>query len=99
MKTAVQPKEAFFYYTHLNDEQIKDPVSAILHFAVEDELEDVRRQMWNWLSVALSAKSASFNNEDNRWELLFLYERLLVLIDAAYLVLNRNIQLVDYRQT
>jgi hypothetical protein len=79
----MQAKEKIVYYTALN-ENVREPLAVIEEFCDWSDKETVKKDMWNWLMAAMSAKYAGYEEAGKRWELLFLYKRLEGLVDAAY---------------
>ncbi len=54
--------------------------------------DDTRELLWNWLTAVLGAEHPLFQHAKSRANLLFFYERLEELIQAAY-EWNRTIKL------
>lgn len=65
------------------------PDRADLYGVLDDffrcfHVEDVREMLWEWLVAALSTDSGSYSTGYDRSNLIFVYERMEMLIEAAY---------------
>jgi hypothetical protein len=77
---------SFFHHTHLNEEQLAHPEQVIHQFCELLSLEDVRHGLWLWLTETIAAPDTHYEDRENRAELLFLYNQLLYVMDAVYLL-------------
>ncbi len=53
-------------------------------------LQDVREMLWDWLVTALASDSSNYDNGTDRSNLIFLYENLETLVEAAYLLMKKQ---------
>lgn len=70
----------------LTEEQKKDPASVFNEFFDAFHLKDVRAEMWDWLCSALGNERSWHETGQARGNLLFLYENLEKLAEAAYII-------------
>lgn len=73
----------------LSKEEKQDPYGVLDEFFSCFHLQDLREVLWDWLVAALSAESGAYNTGYTRSNLVFVYERLELLVEAAY-TLHRN---------
>lgn len=73
----------------LNDEERRDPYVALADFFSCFHLQDARELLWDWLVAALSAENGAYTTGYARSNLIFVYEKLELLIEAAF-VLHRK---------
>jgi hypothetical protein len=67
----------------LTDDQQEDPVAVIKTFFESYHIEDFRREIWAWLATALSSDNTSGLERSG---LIFLYENILSLVEASFLL-------------
>ncbi|WP_315818789.1 hypothetical protein [Paraflavitalea speifideaquila] len=74
----------------LNEEEIKNPVLVFDEFFDSFHLCDVRKELWDLLCSALSNNISWHETGSARSNLVFLYEQLEKLTEAAYVTHRRN---------
>ncbi|SFE96806.1 hypothetical protein SAMN05518672_11376 [Chitinophaga sp. CF118] len=77
---------SFFHHTHLNEQELKHPELAINRFCELFPLTDVRQALWLWLNETLTAQDTHYEDTQNRANLLVIYNQLLYLLDATYIM-------------
>ncbi|GAA3941604.1 hypothetical protein GO495_09080 [Chitinophaga oryziterrae] len=82
---------SFFHFTHLNEQELKHPELAINKFCELFPLAEVRQTLGLWLNETLAAQDTYYDNAENRSNLMLVYNQLLYLLDANYL-LNKQLQ-------
>jgi hypothetical protein len=60
-----------------------DHYSILQDFFTCFHLQDIREIFWDWLVAALSTESGAYSTGYARSNLIFVYERLLLLVEAA----------------
>ena len=73
----------------LSKEERQDLYGVLDDFYSCFHLQDVREVLWDWLVAALSTDCGAYNTGYSRSNLVFVYEKLELLIEAAY-ILHRN---------
>lgn len=73
----------------LNAEEIHDPYAVLGQFFSTYHLKDLREVLWEWLSSALG-NNGSYETRLDRSNLLFLYESLEKMAEAAYVIHRRS---------
>jgi hypothetical protein len=76
--------------TENNSSQIQDPYVVLEDFFSCFDLYYIRKVLWDWLVVALSSESGTFNSGYSRSNLIYFYERVELLIEAANEIHKRN---------
>jgi hypothetical protein len=74
----------------LNDEERQHPESVLDDFFSCFHLQDMREILWDWLVAALSGESGVYNSGFARSNLIFVYEKLELLVEAAHLMHKRR---------
>lgn len=74
----------------LTKEEQKDPLLVFDTFFDTYHLEDVREVLWEWLTAGLTNDNGAFKNGRERSNLIFLYEHVGSLTEAAYLILQNR---------
>ena len=72
----------------LTKEQQKNPLLVFDAFFDNYYLEDVREVLWEWLTAGLTNDNGIFQNSRERSNLIFLYQHVESLAEAAYLILQ-----------
>lgn len=85
METCLQQKESYNQLLRLDDTQQKDPTAVIRCFFECYHLKDLRELLWEWLLTALSSDNGTYSRGKDRSNLIFLYENIEKLAEAAYL--------------
>jgi hypothetical protein len=68
----------------LSDEERQNLYGVLEDFFSSFHLQDIREIMWDWLVAALSSESGAYDSGYARSNLIFVFERLEMLIEAAY---------------
>ena len=68
----------------LTDEEKQNLYGVLDDFFSSFHLQDVRELLWDWLVAALSSESGAYESGYARSNLIFVYEKLETLIEAAY---------------
>jgi hypothetical protein len=71
-------------------EQKQDHFSVLQDFFCCFHLPDIHAILYDWLVAALSTDAGAYNSGRERSNLLFVYERLLLLIEAAHEINKRR---------
>jgi len=75
------------YPTHkLTEEEIADPLLVLQDFFSFGHLPDVRQMLWDWLRATVTGTFPKELDRRERNEILYLYEYLERLIEAAHLI-------------
>lgn len=82
----MQTSQPFFHYTHLSEQESTDPMLAINRFCELFPPAAARQTLWLWLSETLAAEDTQYEDAQHRADLLLLYNELLRLLDANYLL-------------
>ncbi|MET3875397.1 hypothetical protein [Chitinophaga sp. OAE865] len=82
----MQTSPSFFHYTHLSEQESVDPMLAISRFCELFPPAAARQTLWLWLSETLAAEDTQYEDAQHRADLLLLYNELLKLLDANYLL-------------
>jgi hypothetical protein len=72
----------------LTQQQQENPLLVLDAFFDNYHLKDVREVLWNWLSAGLTSDNSIFRNGRDRSNLLYLYEHLTSLTEAAWVILQ-----------
>jgi hypothetical protein len=67
----------------LTEEERQNPYLVLEEFYSSFHLVDIRAILWDWLVAALSSESGAYLNGYARSNLIFVYEKLEMLIEAA----------------
>jgi hypothetical protein len=82
----MQTSQSLFHYTHLSELESIDPMLAINRFCELFPPAAARQTLWLWLSETLAAEDTQYEDAQHRADLLLLYNELLRLLDANYLL-------------
>ncbi len=82
----MQTSPSLFHYTHLSEQESIDPMLAISRFCELFPPAAARQTLWLWLSETLAAEDTQYEDAQHRADLLLLYNELLRLLDANYLL-------------
>lgn len=74
----------------LNEEERQNLYGVLEHFFRDFDLQDIREILWDWLVAAMSTESGSYDSGYSRSNLIFVYERLESLIEAAHGITRRR---------
>lgn len=75
----------------LPEEFRNDPMHYLKQFFEENDLQDIRTELWDWLYSALTSTAKEYNCNKKRGNLLWLCRQLCELVEANYL-LNKKTQ-------
>ena len=70
----------------LSEEEQKAPQDVLKVFFDCYHLKDLHEVLWDWLLAALSTDSGIYDRGRERSNLIFLYQKLETLVEAAYLL-------------
>lgn len=73
-------------FQRLSEEQQQQPIKVLDSFFDCYSLRGLRPVLWDWLSVAMSAKNSVYDEGHNRSNLIYLYEQIEALFEASYLI-------------
>jgi hypothetical protein len=71
---------------HLSKEQQQQPLEVLACFFDCYHLKDLRELLWDWLLAALGTDSGIYDKGRERSNLIFLYQKVEALVEAAYLL-------------
>lgn len=77
------------YPMHLNPQEIDDPYQVFADLFDFAKLPDLREILWSWLKATIN-KSFDSYPEFERSLILSLYEKLLKVIEAGYIIDNES---------
>jgi hypothetical protein len=97
MKSSEIVSSPFFHFTHLNEQELKHPELAINKFCELFSLAEIRQTLGLWLNETMAAQDTYYDSAENRSNLLLVYNQLLYLLDANY-ILNQQLSL-EQRET
>lgn len=75
---------------HLSDEQKQNLYAVLEDFFSCFHLQDARRFLWDWLVAALASETCTYNTGYARSNLVFVYEKMQLLIEAAHEINKRR---------
>jgi hypothetical protein len=70
----------------LSKEEQRQPLDVLTCFFDCYHLKDFRELLWDWLLAALGTDSGIYDKGRERSNLIFLYQKLEALVEAAYLL-------------
>lgn len=82
----------------LSDEERQNLYGVLEDFFSCFHLQDVREMLWDWLVAALSSESGAYGSGYARSNLIFVYEKLEMLIEAAHGLQKRRKKSMKRRQ-
>lgn len=71
------------------------PMYVIIEVYKNESLSFLRDQLRDWLHVALSAESSTYEEGEQRRQLLSFQEQLLMLIEALFIIYSQNLESAD----
>ena len=74
----------------LTEEERRDPYIVLEDFFSNFHLQDIREMLWDWLVAAMSSESTQYSTGYARSNLVFVYEKLELLIEAAHGIHKRR---------
>lgn len=86
MQTCNKQKQNHNQLIRLTKEQQQEPAAVLSYFFECYHLKDLRELLWDWLLTALSSDNATYAQGRERSNLIFLYEKLESLAEAAFLM-------------
>ena len=82
------------YPIRLDEEEINDPHLVISRFFDYASLPHIREYLWHWLKITVSGTfSDKIMDKRQRYDLVYLYEHIEKLIEAAHLMHLRQLEL------
>lgn len=86
MQACNKQKQIHNQLLRLTREQQQEPGAVLTYFFECYHLKDLRELLWDWLLTALSSDNVTYAKGRERSNLIFLYEKLESLVEAAYLM-------------
>lgn len=86
MRTCNKQKQNHNQLLRLTKEQQQEPAAVLSYFFECYHLKDLRELLWDWLLTALGSDNATYAQGRERSNLIFLYEKIEALAEAAYLL-------------
>ncbi|WP_315818746.1 hypothetical protein [Paraflavitalea speifideaquila] len=86
MQTSNKQKQNCNQLFRLTKEQVQEPTAVLNYFFECYHLKDLRELLWDWLLTALGSDNGTYAKGRERSNLIFLYEKLESLAEAAYLL-------------
>ncbi len=83
-------KECVQDYLLLDEKSQKSPDKVLDRFFDGFHLGEAREELWNWLVTALSHDGGLYDEAQNRILLISFYEHLASLIEAAWIIHERD---------
>ncbi len=77
-------------FIRLSREQQQNPLTVLEEFFSNYHLPDIRECLWEWLAAALSSDNGTYQTGRARGGLLFLYENMGALAEAAFILHQRK---------
>lgn len=74
-----------FTLFHLSNPQLNTAREFIQQFCKHNDLQNLRKDLWSWLAETLTANDTLYENNQQRADLIYMYEQLQQLLDAVYL--------------
>jgi hypothetical protein len=74
----------------LTEKEMQNPYGALEDFFSCFQLQYTREMLWNWLVVAMSSEADIYSSGESRSNLVYFYEKLELLIEAAYEINKRR---------
>jgi hypothetical protein len=74
----------------LTEEERQDPYSVLDDFFSCFHLQDMREMLWDWLVAAMSSESGQYSTGYARSNLVFVYEKLELFIEAVQVINKRR---------
>lgn len=75
------------YATKLEEEEIKNPYLVLYRFFDYANINSQREHLWEWLKITVSGTfSSELLSRGNRYDMIYFYEHLEKLIEAAHLI-------------
>lgn len=68
----------------LTEEEKQNLYGVVEEFYRCFHLQDMREMLWDWLVAALSCEHSTYNTGHARSNLIFIYEKTELLIEATY---------------
>jgi hypothetical protein len=75
----------------LSKEEIEDPYQVIYELFDYAHLPQIRESIWEWLKATTSGNYHKLSVSE-RGNLLYLYEKIEKLIEAAHIIHNKRVQ-------
>lgn len=74
----------------LSEEEKQNPYLVLDDFYSFFHLQDIREILWEWLVAAMSTESGQYSTGYARSNLIFVYERVELLLEATYNINKRR---------
>ena len=89
MSQYLEQKDLFDKVLHLKEEERQDPMLAIERFFADYRLHECRHHLWTMVETCLTTDNASFNDAEERGNLLLHYRDLERILEASSLLLDK----------
>src|SRR6202050_3389841 len=90
MSQYLEQKDLFDKVLHLKEEERQDPMLAIARFFADYRLHECRHHLWTMVETCLTTDNASFNEAEERGNLLLHYRNLERILEASSLLLDNH---------
>lgn len=74
----------------LTNEETEDPILVLDELFDFAHLPELRELLWEWLKITVSDSYSAHTEPNQKISVLFLYEKLQKLIEAAHLIWKAN---------
>lgn len=74
----------------LSEQEKEDPMLVLRDFHSSYHLNEVRETLWDWFTIAITTDNSTFDDGQSRSNLLFFYEKLEKVLEALYLLVQKN---------
>jgi hypothetical protein len=96
-----QVKKRFKELNRIQDltaEQKQNPEMVFVEFFSNFHLNDIKEELWEWLWCALANETCYYQTGLERSNLIFFYEHMERLTEAAYILFKKN-GWYEYKET
>lgn len=74
----------------LTEQERQNPHIVLADFFSSFHLQDIHEMLWDWLVAALSSESGAYSSGHARSNLIYVYEKVMLLMQAANSINRRN---------
>lgn len=74
----------------LAEQEGQNPHMVLADFFSCFHLQDIHEMLWDWLIAALSSESGAYSSGHARSNLIFVYEKVMLLMQAADVINRRS---------
>lgn len=90
MSTINRNRECVNQSVHFTEENRQKPYEVLEDFYSCFHLQDLREMLWDWLVAAMRTESGQYDTGYARSNLIFVYEKLELLLEATYTINKRR---------